>query len=73
MFASEPQSITDRRSQIIMMLLEKARRPIRVAPTTERVVVPPVEQDRGRFRHVGYIGVHCVQNAHQFRLDLAIG
>lgn len=72
-FTSKPQPVTDRRPQVIMVLLEKARRPIRVAPTSERVVVPPVEMDRGGFGYVGHIGVHRMQNVHQFRLDFAIG
>lgn len=71
-FAGEPQSIADRRPQIIVVLLEEARRPIRIAATGERVIVPPVEQDGGGLWHVDHVGVHGVQNVHQLRLDFGI-
>ena len=73
MFTSEPQPVTDRRPQVIMVFLEKTRRPIRVASTSEWVVIPPVEKDRGGFGNIGHIGIHRMQNVHQFRLDFTIG
>ena len=72
MFASEPQLVTNGRPQVIVVLLEKARGPIRVASTSEWVVVPPVEQDGSGFWHVGHIRVHSTENVHQFRLDFMI-
>jgi len=54
------------------MLLEEARGPVGVTSTSERVVVPPVEQDGGGFWHVGDVRIHGVEDFHQLRLDFSI-
>ena len=72
-FASEPQPVVESRPQVIVVLLEEARRPVGVTSTSEWVVIPPVEEDGGRFGHVGHIRVHGVEDIHQFRLDFGIG
>ena len=72
MFASEPQPLIDSSPQIVVMLLEEAGRPVGVASTSERVVVPPVEEDGGGFGDVGYIGIHGVEDVHQFCLDFGV-
>ena len=73
MFASEPQPVIDGGPQVIVVLLEEARRPVRVASAGEWVVVPPVEKDRGGLGDIGHVRVHGVEDVHQFRLDLRIG
>jgi hypothetical protein len=54
------------------MLLEEARRPVGVASTSEWVIVPPVEEDGGGFGNVGDIGIHGVEDVHQFHLDFGV-
>jgi len=71
-FASEPQPLIHSCPQVVVVLLEEARRPVGVASTSERVVVPPMEEDRGRFWNIGDIGVHGAEDIHQFRLDFSI-
>ena len=64
MFAGEPQPLVNGRSQIVVVLLEEARRPVGVASTSERVVVPPVEEDGGGFWDFGHVRVHGVKDVH---------
>jgi len=73
MLASEPHPLINSRPHVIVMLLEEACRPVGVASTSEWVVVPPVEEDGGGFGNLGNIGVHGVEDIHQFRLNLSIG
>jgi hypothetical protein len=73
MLASKPHPLIDSGPQVRVVLLEEACRPVGVASTGERVVVPPVEEDGSGFGHVGHIGVHGVEDIHQFRLDFGIG
>ena len=72
MFASEPQPLIDGCPQVVVMFLEEARGPVGVASASEWVVVPPVEENGGGFGNVGHIGIHCVEDIHQFRLDFGI-
>lgn len=72
MLASEPQPLVDGRPQVIVMLLEEAGGPVGITSTGEWVIVPPVEQDGGGFRHVGDVRIHGVEDIHQFRLDFGI-
>jgi hypothetical protein len=73
MFTSEPQPVIDGSPQIVVMFMEEARRPVRVASAGEWVVVPSVDKDRGGFGHVGHLRIHGVEDAHQFLLDFLIG
>ena len=70
--ASEPDPLVDSRPQVVVVFLEEARGPVGVASTSERVVVPPVEEDGGGFRNLGHVRVHGVEDIHQFRLDFGI-
>jgi hypothetical protein len=72
-FTSEPEPVTDRRPQIVVVLLEEARRPVGVTSANEWVIVPPMEQNGGWLWHVGNIGIHGVEDIHQFCLDFGVG
>ena len=73
MLTSEPQPVIDGSPQIVVVLLEEARRPVRVASAGEWVVVPSMDKDRGGFGHVGHVRIHGVEDVHQFLLDFLIG
>ena len=72
-FASKPHPLVESSPHVVVVLLEEARWPVGVTSTGKWVIVPPVEEDGGGFGDVGDVGVHRVEDVHQFRLNLGIG
>lgn len=70
--ACEPQPLVYRRAQVLMMLAEEGRRPIRVRSAEERVAVPPVKEE-GRGLRNRRVREHGLEDFQDFLLNLCVG
>ena len=70
--ARKPQSLRHARSQVILMKLRKARRPITITSSEQLVRVPAREGECQGFGD-GDIGIHGLQDLEDLGLDLGVG